>query len=323
MNRDADLLDRRLGGLYGLLIGDALGVPYEFNEPEGLPSLESLGYQPPAGFKSTYPNIAPGTWSDDGAQALCLLESLLKHQGRLDLEDFAQSLWAWYQQGHMAVDRLVFDVGIQSAQSLQLLSDGHPASQCGGTHERSNGNGSLMRVLPLVLLHRGSDTELIERAHQQSLVTHAHARSQMCCALYCLWAWYELQRTAEPWATAVQTLETYYATKPLLKDHLHEFQQCIQPVALKSLNRSDCTGTGYVVDSLHSARWACQSGDFLDVIRRAISLGHDTDTTACIAGGIAGIRCGLSGLPKDLVSGLRGQEQWLMPLFEGIREAFL
>lgn len=73
------------------------------------------------------------------------------------------------------------------------------------------------------------------------------------------------------------------------------------------------------MDSLRSARWACQVEDYLAVMRRAIGLGHDTETTACIAGGIAGLCCGLTQLPKALVQGLRGQTEWLVPLQQPLR----
>lgn len=306
--------DRLLGGLYGLLIGDALGVPYEFNSPEKLPDLSALSFVPPAGFARTYPTVPPGTWSDDGAQALCLLESLLAHGGQLDLEDLGRRLYDWYAHGHLAVDRRVFDVGIQTAQSLQKMAQGQPAARCGGTSDHSNGNGSLMRVLPLVLVHQGPVDLLIAQAHRQSQVTHAHPRAQACCALYCLWAWFELQQHPEPWPQAVQVLTGYYARMPEGAVYQDEVNQHLRPLDHEPLTRSHCGGSGYVVDSLRSARWACQAEDYWAVMRRAIGLGHDTDTTACIAGGIAGLRCGLTQLPTALVQGLRGQTEWLAPL---------
>ncbi|HLT38469.1 MAG TPA: ADP-ribosylglycohydrolase family protein, partial [Enhygromyxa sp.] len=79
------------GGLLGLLIGDALGVPYEFHGPEQIPAREHIELEPPVGFRRAHPGVPPGTWSDDGAQALCLLASLLD-RGRLELADFGERL---------------------------------------------------------------------------------------------------------------------------------------------------------------------------------------------------------------------------------------
>src|SRR3954447_8970281 len=159
--------ERLEGGIFGLLIGDALGVPYEFHSPEALPSLVDIEMIPPAQFPRAHVRVPPATWSDDGAQALILLASLLQHSA-LDMQDFGTRLVAWYENGYMAVDQHVFDVGIQTSQAIRNMIAGTPASQADRTDEHANGNGSLMRVLPLALWHRGSDTALVEDAHRQS-----------------------------------------------------------------------------------------------------------------------------------------------------------
>ena len=204
------LHERLEGGLYGLLIGDALGVPYEFHSPADMPSPEEIEFAPPSGFRRAHPGVPPGTWSDDGAQALALLASLLEC-GQLDLEDFGRRLVAWYEQGYLAVDGRVFDVGNQTREALHQLKSGSPAEKAGPAEERANGNGSLMRVLPLALWHRGSDEALVADAQRQSRVTHGHVRSWVCCALYCLWARRILQAVPDPWAAAVATLRSTYA----------------------------------------------------------------------------------------------------------------
>ncbi|MCB0040398.1 MAG: ADP-ribosylglycohydrolase family protein, partial [Caldilinea sp.] len=104
-------IDERIqGGIYGLLAGDALGVPYEFHGAADIPPLDQIEMAPPAGFRRAHGSVPPGTWSDDGAQALALLASLLEC-GRLDVDDFGRRLVAWYERGYMAVDNRVFDVG--------------------------------------------------------------------------------------------------------------------------------------------------------------------------------------------------------------------
>ena len=186
-NESLSRSERIRGGLVGLLVGDALGVPYEFKPPALIPAPAEIEFDPPAGYPRTYPGLAPGTYSDDGAQALCLLASLLDC-GVLDPEDLGRRLLDWYEKGYLAVDGHVFDVGIQTSQALRALRAGTPALQAGPIQERANGNGSWMRVLPLALWHQGSDEELAADACTQSQVTHGHMRSQLCCALYCLWA---------------------------------------------------------------------------------------------------------------------------------------
>src|SRR5438094_2625874 len=94
--------ERIEGGILGLLMGDALGVPYEFHPPEALPPVDSIEMDPPAAFERAHRRVPPGTWSDDGAHALCLLASLLDC-GQLDIDDFGRRLVGWYRQGTMAV----------------------------------------------------------------------------------------------------------------------------------------------------------------------------------------------------------------------------
>src|SRR3982750_3351696 len=115
-----DLRDRMEGGILGLLVGDALGVPYEFHGPTEIPASDDIAMDPPAGFRRSHAATPPGTWSDDGAQALALLASLLE-RGRLDLEDFGRRLVAWYETGYMAVDNIVFDVGVQTSQAIRAM----------------------------------------------------------------------------------------------------------------------------------------------------------------------------------------------------------
>ncbi len=133
--------------------------------------------------------MPPGTWSDDGSQALCLFESLTVAPA-LALDDFARRLQRWYRDGHLQAGGRVFDVGIQTHRALDKLAGGESPLRSGGASERENGNGSLMRVLPVALLHddRQGAFVLIEKAMRQSLPTHAHPRSLACCAQLVLWA---------------------------------------------------------------------------------------------------------------------------------------
>jgi ADP-ribosyl-[dinitrogen reductase] hydrolase len=156
-----------------------------------------------------------------------------------------------------------------------------------------------MRVLPLALWHQGPDEALVEDAHAQCLVTHGHLRSQVCCALYCLWARATLAEAADPWGSAVARLRAIYGAGSA---PLAELQRAVRPDDPPAGG-----GSGYVVDTLHSARLALGAGGYEAAVKAAIALGHDTDTTACVAGGIAGLRDGLAAIPARWRDGLRGQ----------------
>jgi ADP-ribosyl-[dinitrogen reductase] hydrolase len=291
--------ERITGGLIGLLIGDAMGVPYEFHAPTDLPPPHEIEYAPPLEFDRSHNGVPPGTWSDDGAQALCLLASLLTCD-RFDPDDFSRRLMDWYEEGYLAVDGIVFDVGITTSRAIRALRAGVAPLQAGPADAHDNGNGSLMRVLPLALWHRGTDAELVRDAQLQSQITHGHLRSQICCALYCLWARRSLYDVVNPWEDAVRTLRALYASLP---EAITELEWSIRPD-----DPPEGKGSGYVVDCLRSARVALQALNYPDVVRAAILLGHDTDTTACVAGGIAGIRSGIEGIPLQWRSSLRGRD---------------
>jgi ADP-ribosyl-[dinitrogen reductase] hydrolase len=306
MNPELTTEDRIRGGIVGLLVGDALGVPYEFHARESIPPFDQIEFEPPTGFSRAHRGVPPGTWSDDGAQAMCLLASLLEC-GKFDVDDFAAKIVAWYREDYLAVDQ-VFDVGIQTQKAILNLRKGFPPLTAGPAEERNNGNGSLMRVLPLALWHRGTDLELIADAFDQSAVTHGHIRSKICCALYCLWARRILQNVENAWDAAVETFYQFFS------EDSFERIECETQIFPKD-TIYELKGSGYVVDSLGAARWANNTKTYEEIVKAAISLGDDTDTTACIAGGIAGLKFGINAIPERWRENLRGKEIY-EPLLE-------
>ncbi len=291
--------ERIEGGLYGLLIGDALGVPYEFHPAGQIPEPALIEFVPPVGFTRAHAAVPPGTWSDDGAHALCLLASLL-HRNELDVEDLGRRLVNWYELGYMAVDQEVFDVGIQTREALSTVRAGVPALEAGPKGERANGNGSLMRVLPLALWHLGDDAALARDAMLQSRVTHGHLRSQVCCALYCLWARRTLEGSKDAWVEALATFRALYPEGTASRE---ELESSVRPDTAEPGK-----GSGYVVDCLRSARDCVAAGPYERAVKAAVALGDDTDTTAAVAGGIAGLRDGIQAIPERWRNALRGQE---------------
>ncbi|MFM0089011.1 ADP-ribosylglycohydrolase family protein [Paraburkholderia sediminicola] len=297
--------DARIAGLVGLLIGDALGVAYEFTPPYQIPQRDKIEMTPPEGFRRAHAGIPVGTWSDDGSQALALLESLLEC-GKFSLTDFADRLLRWHDEGYMAVDGHVYDVGTQTADALSRLRDGASPRESGGAGEWDNGNGSLMRVLPLALWHAGPDDALVRDAHVQSSPTHAHPRALVSCGYFSLVARGYLVKEADPWALADQRLEAVY------RQWSNQKERTVFLTELKMLRRFPKTdeprGSGYVLDTVWSACEAMEETSFEDVAKTAISFGNDTDTTAAVACGLAGIKYGIDGIPVRWLEQLRGFE---------------
>ncbi len=358
--------DRIAGGLYGLLIGDALGVPYEFYRADELPMYEEIEMVPPAGFQKTYQDVEAGTWSDDGAQALCLLDSLLK-TGRFSLEDFSKGVSSWYEDGVWAVDGKVFDVGIQTAYALNAYKKGVSPEECGLLNPEGKGNGALMRVLPLALWHglcrggedceglecgsdkgqaqgsgdgaggdggsrdgaggdggsrdgaggdgdsRDRDRQLVLDAHRQCLITHGNICNQVCCALYCLVA----SRLMDG-LDARQAVERGVADLRRIYEDMPEYREELEWSIRPDLPWEG-QGTGYVVDCLRSAFMILMEADsYEDGVKRAVLLGNDTDTTACVLGGLLGILYGIQGIPGRWIAMLRERDK-----VEGLLEALL
>lgn len=293
--------DRIRGGIWGLLVGDALGVPYEFRPPNRIPSHEEIDMVPPVGYDREYPFLKPATWSDDGAQTLCLLDSLLS-RGKLDIHDFSGRLVEWKDRGLWAVDGLVFDVGNQTRDAILKIKSGISPTRSGFVNPHGKGNGSLMRVLPLGLWHQGSDADLVVDAHMQSIVTHGHVTNQVCCALYCVWArrLVEGLDTDAAYESAVATLRDYYGES---SDHRRDLEATIRPD-----DEPVTDGSGYVVATLQAARLALRESSYEAVVKKAIRFGFDTDTNAAVAGGLAGIRHGVQGIPERWLTMLRGKD---------------
>lgn len=281
-----------------MLIGDALGVPYEFSTASQIPAADLIEMDPPAGFARAHHGVPIGTWSDDGAQALHLLRVLL--DGDLEIESrFATCLLAWANAGDLTPDGRIFDIGIQTQEALRRLDRGVPANQSGPHEERNNGNGSLMRVLPAALLPVEDDETLINRARRQSLPTHGHPRSLLACSLAAL-----LARRLLEGNTFVQALDD---AQDVLEGHVGSLERYELGVLLDG--RLDAPqGSGYVVDSFWSAVAAVlRTTTFEDCMRCAIGFGNDTDTTACIAGGWAGLLYGEQAIPPRWLATLRGK----------------
>lgn len=303
-----------LGGLYGLLIGDAIGVPYQYKSATKIPTANDIDLRPPLNFQRTLPHVPAGTWSDEGAQALCLLASL-RYCGKLDLNDFARRLINWQHVGYMAVDFENFDISAQTAKMLnqryQQLKQGIDLnryflqdSAINDSHIHSS--DSLMRVLPLVLWHQGNADlqELVILAHQQSWLTHPHPKAQAACALYGLWAQLIIEHHdyQSAWLQAVEHLNSIYTSLGLTQ-HLQELNHYLWPDNCSATP----TGRGGVTDHLRSAYWAQQFESYEATIKAVIGLGGETGSRGCIAGGIAGLRVGIEGIPPSWQHGLRGK----------------
>jgi ADP-ribosyl-[dinitrogen reductase] hydrolase len=284
------LNDRLAGGVWGHLVGDAMGVPYEFGPPV---PLEQIRWGQQAAQRAQ----PPGTWSDDGGLMLAPLDSLV--QGTFDTKDQARRALDWWR-GEAYKPGPVFDIGIATRGALERIQRGIEPEDAGAAGEHENGNGSLMRILPIALVgHQAPDAELVSQAMRASSLTHRHPRTRVACAVYVLAARSLVRGQRDRAEVLAPAFETVAAT--VSGAERRELD------VLK--NFPGRTGSGYVVDCFWSAWEAFSGGDsYRDVIERAIAYGHDADTTACVAGGLAGIYWGLGAIPDEWLSGMRGRD---------------
>ncbi|MCW5312674.1 ADP-ribosylglycohydrolase family protein [Nostoc sp. KVJ3] len=282
---------KTLSGLMGLCVGDALGVPVEFTsraERVKSPVTTMLGY-------GTW-NQPPGTWSDDSSLSFCLAECLCRGYS---LDAIANSFWRWYKEAYWTPRGDVFDIGQTTHTAIMRLKQGVVPHQAGGKVENSNGNGSLMRILPMAYCHRSLTLgELLARVHDVSAITHAHARSQMACGIYISIA-VALLEGADPqtaYLQALQDIQTIYSVREFLLEKPHFgriFSGEIAKLPVEEINSG-----GYVIDTLESSLWCLlNSSSYSEAVLKAVNLGGDTDTTAAVTGGLAGIYYGVENIP--------------------------
>jgi len=158
----------------GVCVGDALGVPVEFSRREERiknPVTGMIGYK-------TY-NQPPGTWSDDSSLTLCLADALCEG---FDLGAIARNFVRWRYENYWSARGKLFDIGGTTRVAISQLKKGVPPTRAGGRQEFNNGNGSLMRILPMAFCYKVVDfPKLIEQVHDCSCITHGHLRSQIAC----------------------------------------------------------------------------------------------------------------------------------------------
>ena len=291
--------------LLGLAVGDALGVPVEF-APRSARQADSV-----TGMRAYGTHNQPaGTWSDDASLTFCLAETLARPGGLAgppDLADFGRRCINWLDQAYWTATGETFDVGGATHAAITNLKRGIAPSAAGPRSELDNGNGALMRILPLVF-HQTWQAETLDLAAAWALtsavatVTHGHPRSTLGCLLYLLVARELLagQAPAAAYAAMRHTAQQWLAgTAPgPAKVEKHRYEAVLNGT-LPTLAEWHLHSSGYVVHTLEAALWCLLRHDtYAATVLAAVNLGDDTDTTGAVAGGLAGLVYGAAGIPK-------------------------
>ena len=258
--------------VYGAAVGDALGVPFEFKQRDSFECTDMVG-------NGTH-HMPAGTFSDDTSMMLATCDSI-RMRGRIDVRDMQKRFVSWWRKGEYTVDGACFDIGNTTATALDKGK--------GQEGERDNGNGSLMRIAPLAYTHAEDDD-----VRAVSAITHAHPISSEACVCFV-----HLLRNV----MGGNTLEDSICYS---KPDMEEFA-FLDTVA--GLPREEIRSGGFVLDTLGAAIWCfANTESFEECVLAAVNLGRDTDTTACVAGALAGAAYGYGAIPRKWIEALRGKD---------------
>ena len=321
-----------LDGVMGVVTGDALGCPVQFlsrseiaQRPKGkVTGMEGYG---------TY-NMPEGTWTDDGSMTLATLSSIIG-RGEVDPEDIMTQFVRWEYEGEYTPFGEAFDEGNTCSTAIFNFHKYGDVKTCGCSTENSNGNGSLMRILPACLYYcmkqeTGlTDEEMIDGIHEVSALTHGHLRSMICCGVYCFMVKKiveGLKKEEKPELIDLLQAGMDEALKLYGKDEKNREELALlgrlyDLYAFRVVPEDKIRSTGYVLDTIEAAVWCLITTDsFSECLLKAVNLGDDTDTVGAVAGGLAGLYYGCDGIPGEWLSVIRRRE-WIEELCDRSRMA--
>lgn len=307
-----------LDGIIGLSIGDAVGVPVEFVAREELknnPVIDMRDF-------GTY-NQPKGTWSDDTSLTLALIDGLIKTE--CDIDVIGANFLKWFYYSKYTPYDEVFDCGITVSRALMRIESGIEAKYAGGTNSDDNGNGSLMRILPLAFYLKDEENinKRVRTIYDVSAITHGHIRSKVACHIYIEMAINLLKgyNLNDSYIKMIDTIKSYYNDK--LGGNENKIFSRILSGELNELKESEIKSTGYVIHTLEAALWCLlNNNNYKKTILCAVNLGDDSDTVAAVAGGLAGIYYGILDIPENWYNYL-ARKDYIISLCEALNNKLI
>lgn len=291
---DNQRLNKIKGMLFGIAIGDALGVPAEFM------SRAHLRQNPIENFNSNHFNIENrGVWSDDSSLTFCLAETIIEG---FSIELLGQKIKAWFQENYWAPKDVAFEIGIATHNAIDRLEKGVSATESGENGEYSNGNGSLMRVAPLAFyLLNESIEQRFQIIKSVSSVTHGHIRSVISCFFYVELLQNLLHSTDkfEAFENAQNTVRDYINSTSCNNDEKALFLRLFYD-KIQDYEEDEIFSSAYVIHTLEASIWCfLNTNNYESAVLKAVNLGHDSDTTGSVTGALAGIFYGNESIKKE------------------------
>ncbi len=281
-------------GIIGLAIGDAMGVPLEFRVREKLmqsPTTTMIGYGSH--------NVPKGSFSDDTSMTLATIDSII-NTGGIDVIDIAKNFIEWFRNAKYTPSNLTFDIGRTTLNAISKCERNiEEAQNAGGDNEMDNGNGSLMRILPIAYYCYAKNCNkirILDIVRRVSGITHRHEISIMGCYMYVLYT-IELLKGATLDKAYKKIKEADYSM--FSNDTINRYSRIIEK-DISKFDLDDISSDGYVVSTLEATLWVLlNTTSYNQAIIGAINLGSDTDTIGACVGGIAGIFYGIESINPD------------------------
>lgn len=320
--KEISIQDRIKGSLYGFLVGDALGVPVEFvsrNELKIKPVKDMIGF-------GTH-NQPKGTWSDDSSMILATIDSMYNNQDTflsdniINYNDLMERFLNWKLKSDYTPHGRLFDIGNSTSDALSKYQNNKNHVFCGADNINSNGNGSLMRILPISLytyfcryesyisVVLSDNYDVIKNI---SSLTHSHVLSIMSCYIY--------SYLINEYLKTIDINKAYENTRNHFKlifegkinkdygninDNKEYFNRLIYN-DISTLEKKDIKSSGFVVDTLEASIWCVlTSNSYKDAVLKAVNLGDDTDTIGALTGALAGLIYGIKDIPTNWLNQLQ------------------
>lgn len=295
-------MSKFVDSIIGHAVGDAMGVPTEFCLREKL-----LSHPVTKMISSEKVGQPAGTWSDDTSMEIATIDSYIKNN-KWDYSDIMNKWTKWIDNAEYTGNGEVFDVGRTCLSAIRNYTEGIEPTKCGLDNINSNGNGSLMRILPVALYcyyRKTKEKEIIKLVNDISSLTHGHDISKLGCYIYVRYVMFLLDGLSKEDAyEKIKNIDYSSYSNEAINSYERILKNNIKEYPMNEINSS-----GYVVDTLECALWILLNADsYRDTIIASTNIGQDTDTIGAIAGSMAGIIYGYNAIPENWLNDLQKKD---------------
>lgn len=279
--------NRLKNGIIGFIIGDAMGVPLEFTKRREEKVIGMLEYGSH--------NMPKGSWSDDSSMVIATMQSIIDNKGNINYKDIMNNFILWIEKWKFTSNNKTFGVGGTTFKALrnyyyreEFIMYKDPL-MCGIDDIKDNGNGSLMRILPIAYYcyyKKLKEEEIYKLVKDISSMTHRHSISILGCYIYVLFVIGILN--GEEKEKIYKGIRKYNYNKYFDNETINNYGRLLDN-DISLLDIDNINSSGYVLNTLEAVIWCfMNSNNYNESIIKAINLGDDVDTIGALVGGLSG-----------------------------------